>query len=251
MVIASASNMETFDRVYSIFSLPYLFNGVESYYETMQNKEITDLIYDKTIDQGVITVGWFDAGTRNFYGSKPIETVEDVAGLKIRVQPSPTNVAMMDAFNAGAVPMSFSEVYTALQNGTIDGAENNELALTTVKHGEVAKYYSYNMHQIVPDLIVANYNFVEGLEGRDREVFFEALEIAEKIEQEEWTKQTLEAIDHAENVMGVTFVEANVNSFREKVLPLHEKVISENENLRPIYEAIDAINNKYAGEVSN
>lgn len=81
----------------------------------MNNKSYTDEIYDTTIDQGIRVMGWFDAGTRNFYGSKAFQTVDDVKGLKIRVQPSPTNIAMMDAFNAGAVPMSFSEVYTALQ----------------------------------------------------------------------------------------------------------------------------------------
>lgn len=241
-VICSSSNMETFSSLYSIFSMPYLFSSQEAYYKTMENPEILKPIYESTISQGVESVGWFDAGTRNFYGHKPIKTVEDVKGMKIRVQPSPTNVAMMKAFNAGAVPMSFSEVYTALQNGTIDAAENNEIALTTVKHGEVAEYYSYNMHQIVPDLLVASTSFLDGLSDEEREIFDEATKIATEVEREEWTKKTDEAIKISKEKMGVEFVESDVMSFKERVLPLHEKMIKDNPEMSPIYEAIDKIN---------
>ena len=83
--------------------------------------------------------------------------------MKIRVQQSPASVAMMQAFGAAASPMSFGEVYTAIQQGVIDGAENNELALTNNKHGEVAKYYTYNMHQIIPDMLVGNLSLFRGL----------------------------------------------------------------------------------------
>lgn len=136
-VVGSASNMETFNPLYSIFSMPYLFVNEDAYHEVMATDAITDKVYQSTINSGVLSVGWFDAGTRNFYGTNPFNTVDDLKGLKIRVQPSPMNVQMMQAFDAGAVPMGFGEVYTALQNGTIDAAENNEFALTSVKHGEV------------------------------------------------------------------------------------------------------------------
>ena len=72
-------------------------------------------------------------------------------------------MAMVNAFGAAAAPMGFGEVYTAIQQGVIDGAENNELALTNNKHGEVAKYYCYNKHQMVPDMLVANLKFLNGL----------------------------------------------------------------------------------------
>lgn len=74
---------------------------------------------------------------------------------------------MVNAFGAAAAPMSFGEVYTAIQQGVIDGAENNELALTNNKHGEVAKYYSYNKHQMVPDMLVANLKFLNGLSRKN------------------------------------------------------------------------------------
>ena len=89
-------------------------------------------------------VTWLDAGTRNFYTvDTPIETPADLKGLKIRVQQSPTNVQMMSLLGGSATPMGFGDVYTALQSKIIDGAENNELALTDNGHGDVCKYYSY------------------------------------------------------------------------------------------------------------
>ena len=108
-------------------------------------------------------VTWYNAGTRNFYAKTPINTPDDLKGKKIRVQQSPASVAMANAFGAAAAPMGFGEVYTAIQQGVIDGAENNELALTNNKHGEVAKYYTYNKHQMVPDMLVANLKFLKQL----------------------------------------------------------------------------------------
>lgn len=101
---------------------------------------------------------------------------DDLKGLKIRVQQSPASVNMVKAFGAAASPMSFGEVYTAIQQGVIDGAENNELALTNNKHGEVAKYFSYDMHQTVPDMLIANRNFINGLSEDELEIFKEAQE---------------------------------------------------------------------------
>ena len=240
-VVCSTSNLETFADVYQIFSVPYLFNTYEAYLTAMNDEAFMRGIYDSTEDVGFKAVTWFTAGTRSFYANKPIRTVADIRGMKIRVQPSPTNVQMMRAFDAGAVPMSFGEVYTALQQGTIDGAENNEKALIDVKHGEVAKYYSYDLHQMVPDLLVANNRFIAELPQKDRQVFAEASAIATQVEVAEWDKQT-EAAKKQAAEMGVQFIEADVLSFKEKVLPMHQAVLQQNPKLRPIYEAIAGFN---------
>lgn len=89
--------------------------------------------------------------------------------------------------------MSFGEVYTAIQQGVIDGAENNELALTNNKHGEVAKYYTYNMHQIIPDMLVGNLKFIQGLDEDELKVFKEAALKSTEVELTEWDKCVEEA----------------------------------------------------------
>ena len=159
-VVAGTANLETFADVYEIFSMPYLFDSEEVYKSVMQDTEYMENVYASTDEAGFRVVTWYNAGTRNFYGKSPIRTPEDLKGKKIRVQQSPASVEMVKAFGAAAAPMGFGEVYTAIQQGVIDGAENNELALTNNKHGEVAKYYSYNKHQMVPDMLVANLKFL-------------------------------------------------------------------------------------------
>jgi tripartite ATP-independent transporter DctP family solute receptor len=238
--VASTANLETFDNVYEIFSMPYLFKSPESYHTVMENEQLMNGIYQSTEAAGFETVAWFTAGTRNFYASKPIKSPDDLKGKKIRVQQSPANVRMMEFFGAAAAPMSFGEVYTALQQNVIDGAENNELALTNNKHGEVARYYTYNQHQMVPDMLIANLRFLEDLTPEERAIFNEAAQKSTEVEIEEWNKQVDEAVKTAEQ-MGVEFIYPDIEPFREKVLPLHEELLNKNPKLRPIYNAIQKI----------
>lgn len=238
--VASTGNVETFDNVYQIFSMPYLFNGVEHYYEVMENKDLISGIYKSTAEAGFEAVTWYDAGTRNFYATTPINTPEDLRGKKIRVQQSPTNVRMMDLFGAAAAPMSFGEVYTAIQQKVINGAENNELALTSNKHGEVAKYYTYNHHQIVPDLLIGNLKLLDGLSPDERQVFDEAARLSTVIERDNWKKQVEEAKVQAEE-MGVEFLYPDIEPFKAKVLPLHDELLEQNPKLKPIYDQIQQI----------
>ena len=192
-VVAGTANLETFADVYEIFSMPYLFDSEEVYKSVMQDTEYMENVYASTDEAGFRVVTWYNAGTRNFYGKSPIRTPEDLKGKKIRVQQSPASVEMVKAFGAAAAPMGFGEVYTAIQQGVIDGAENNELALTNNKHGEVAKYYSYNKHQMVPDMLVANLKFLNSLSPEDYQVFKEAAALSTEVEMEEWDKSIEEA----------------------------------------------------------
>ncbi|MGN1317658.1 MAG: TRAP transporter substrate-binding protein [Lachnospirales bacterium] len=239
--VASTGNLETFDNVYQIFSMPYLFDDEEKYHKFMENDSLTEPIFKSTESSGFEAVAWLDAGVRNFYATTPIKTPEDLKGKKIRVQSSPTNVKMMEAFGAAAAPMSFGEVYTAIQQKVIDGAENNEFALTNNKHGEVAKYYTYNKHQMVPDILIGNYKFLQELPEDERKIFDEAAKECTRVERESWNNQIEEVKKKAVN-MGVQFIDTDVEKFKEKVLPLQEQIISNNEKLRPIYDEIQKIN---------
>ena len=187
--VASNSILETFSENYTIFNMPYLFASSDAYHAAMDDPEITDPIFESTKKAGFEAVTWIDAGTRNFYTvSKPIETPADLKGLKIRVQQSPTNVEMMNLLGGSATPMGFGEVYTALQSKVIDGAENNEMALTSNGHGDVCKYYSYDMHQMIPDILIGNCAFLDEMPEEDRAIFEEGFALVNQIEREEWTK---------------------------------------------------------------
>lgn len=241
-VVAGTANLETFAGVYEIFSMPYLFDSEEVYQSVMQDTEYMEQVYESTDEAGFRVVTWYNAGTRNFYGKKPIHTPEDLKSMKIRVQQSPASVAMVNQFGAAAAPMGFGEVYTAIQQGVIDGAENNELALTNNKHGEVAKYYSYNKHQMVPDMLVANLKFLNGLSQEEYQIFKEAALLSTEVEMEEWDKSIEEAKNIAVNDMGVEFIDVDVDAFKEKVLPLHESMLKENPKIADLYEHIQEVN---------
>lgn len=245
--IASNAILETFSKNYSIFNLPYLFSSAEAYHAAMEDLEVTDPIFLATAEAGFTAVTWLDAGTRNFYTvDKPINAPEDLKGLKIRVQQSPTNIAMMDALGGSATPMGFGEVYTALQSNIIDGAENNEMALTDNGHGDVCKYYSYDMHQMVPDILIGNLAFVEGLPEDERAIFEEGFELVNSVQREEWTKAVENAKEKAANDQGVEFIYPDTAPFQEACMPIHESVITGNEVLEKIYAMIQDYNAQYA-----
>lgn len=244
-VVAGTANLETFADVYEIFSMPYLFTSEEAYHEVMNDTDYMNQIYESTDEAGFRVMTWYNAGTRSFYATTPIETPDDLKGLKIRVQQSPASVSMANAFGAAASPMSFGEVYTAIQQHVIDGAENNELALTNNKHGEVAKYYSYNKHQMVPDMLIANLKFLESLSDEEREVFEEAARLSTEVEMEEWDDQVEEAKKIAEEDMGVEFIDVDVQLFKDKVSNVQEDMLKANPKLQDIYDHIQEVNEKY------
>lgn len=240
MTVASNSIMETFNPDFQIFNLPYLFESPEIYHAVMNDDEIVGPIFKGTSESGFMVVAWLDAGTRNFYLTDHfVDQPEDLRGMKVRVQQSPTNVRMMELLGGSATPMGFGEVYTAMQAGVIDGAENNELALTENGHGDVAKYYSYTLHQMIPDEVIASVKFLDELSDEERKIFEKGFLILQQTQQESWQEKVKEAKDHAENVMNVEFSYPDISPFRETVLPLHEEVLEKNPSLREVYEQIE------------
>lgn len=246
--VAGTPNLEIFADVYEVFSMPYLFTSEEAYFAAMNDTDYMNQVYASTADTGLQVVTWYNVGTRNFYAKKPIYTPDDMKGMKIRVQQSPASIKMAKAFGAAASPMSFGEVYTAIQQGVIDGAENNELALTDNKHGEVAKYFTYSKHQMIPDVLIANYKFLNGLSDEERAVFEEAARISTETELEEWETDVQAARKTAEEQMNVTFIEPDINEFKDKVKDVQEEMLEDNPSIRDLYEHIQQYNEQYAGE---
>ncbi|HAR80340.1 MAG TPA: TRAP transporter substrate-binding protein DctP [Succinivibrionaceae bacterium] len=237
----STANIESFDKIYAVFSVPFLFTSEKAYEEFVTDPKVIQELGVNSKKNGFRPLGAFTAGTRNFYSKEPIKSVADLQGKKFRVQAGPTNVKMMEAFGASATPMSFGEVYSALQQGVIDGAENNELALTDQKHGEVCKYFSYDGHQMCPDLIVGSEKFLSKLDPADLKVFEDAAKEAQKVEFEAWHKSIDNAKEKAKG-MGVTFIDVNANEFREKVLPLHQELLQSTPEMKAIYDEASAFN---------
>ncbi|RBW68698.1 TRAP transporter substrate-binding protein [Bacillus taeanensis] len=222
MTKVSASALEAFDSNYGIFSLPYIFQSKEHYYEVMDNSEAVQEIFQGTKDDGFIAIGWYDAGQRSIYTvDKKVTSPDDMSGLKIRVQESPTSISMIEAMGGAPTPMSYGEVYTSLQQGVIDGAENNETALTNSKHGEVAKAYTYTEHQYVPDVLIVSTAMWEKLSDDQRNAIQEAAKASSESHKDAW-KKAIEKSVNASKEMGVTFYTIDKQAFIDAASPLHE-----------------------------
>ena len=244
-VVAGTANVETFEDAYEIFSMPYLFTSEDAYHEVMNDTDYMEQLYNSTDQSGFRVLTWFDAGCRSFYSTKKIETPDDLVGQKIRVQQSPASVAMVQAFGAAAAPMAFGEVYTAIQQGVIQGAENNVLALTNNKHGEVAKYYSYTQHQMVPDVLLGNTKFLDSLSDEEYDIFMDAAQAATEEEMDEWDEAEEEAYNYAKNEQHVEFINVDVQAFRDKVVGVQQDMVDKNPKIRDMYDHIQEVNKKY------
>jgi tripartite ATP-independent transporter DctP family solute receptor len=138
----SAAAMESFAEAYKVFGLPYVFRSKEHTNKVLDGEIGRELLVS-TEDKWIHGLCYYDAGSRSFYTKdRPINHPDDLSGLKIRVMQSITAVEMMRALGGSATPITWGELYTALQSGVVDGAENNPPSLYTSRHYEVCKYYS-------------------------------------------------------------------------------------------------------------
>lgn len=221
----SSGLMESFSPLYGVFSLPYLFDSEKSFYQIMNDSSIMQQVYQSTQSQGFVGVGWYDSGARSFYMTKgPIRDVADLKGKKIRVMQSDTAIQTMKLLGASAVAMAQAEVYTSLQQGIIDGAENNEFALTVARHGEVAKYYSYDMHTRIPDVILMSNATAAKLTSQQQKALQEAINESMQVEQKAWHEAVEKARSTAKNQFGVHFYEVNKAPFKARVQPLYQQL---------------------------
>ncbi|KEJ94224.1 tripartite ATP-independent transporter solute receptor, DctP family [Pseudosulfitobacter pseudonitzschiae] len=219
MTRVSAGNLENFDPVFKAFTLPYIFTSEDQFYRVMTGP-VADQVYAATKDSGFTGLTFFDSGARSFYTSdKPIETPADLEGQKIRVMNSNSSIRMVEMMGGTPTPMPYAEIYTSLQQGVIDGAENNVTALTIGRHGEVAKYYSQDEHLRVPDFLVISNAAMDKLTAEQQAIVKQAAVNATEAFRGIWDKAVSDARTQAEE-MGVTFIEPDQAPFRDKVMPL-------------------------------
>lgn len=219
----SASSLEQFNPAYAIFSLPYVFESTEHYFTTMNESEAVQEIFRSTYDQGFFAIGWYDSGARSIYTTKdgPCETPADLKGLKIRTQDSPTSIEMIRNMGGAATPMSSGEVYTSLQQGIIDGAENNETVLVDDGHGEVAKSYTYTQHQYTPDIVIISTETWEGMSAEEQQALLNAMQKSWQVHEDKWQEIVQRNIDGAKE-MGVQFYTIDKTPFIQAVQPQHK-----------------------------
>lgn len=223
MTKVSGNTVEGFEPAYTIFSVPYLFKDRDHLYKVMDS-DIGEDIFQLTKDKGFIGLTWYDAGSRSFYTSndKPILKPSDLKGQKIRVQPSDTLIRNVELMGGSATPMPFNEVYTAMQQGVIDGAENNVTAMTDMNLGEVTTHFTFDEHMFTPDILVMSEEAFEKLSDEQQQAVKEAAKASTVYHKDLWEETSNEAIEEAE-AMGVEFHYPDKAPFEQAVKSLQEE----------------------------
>lgn len=239
MSLVAGSLLENFNEDFAVFNLPYVFDSAEHQMAVLNDQEVVGDLYDSLKDQGLFVAGAFHSGVRNVYNKeKPINTPEDLEGMKIRIIESDTNIQMMTQMGGTGTPMGQGEVYTAIQSGVIEGGENNELIYSNLKHAEIAPYYSYTKHLMFPDYLLVNSKLFDGMSEEHQQIFKEELLVAIDREVVMWDEDVKKAIADAE-AAGAVFNEADVEAFREATKPVVEsKLVTE--NAKALYEKVQA-----------
>jgi tripartite ATP-independent transporter DctP family solute receptor len=207
-------------------ALPYIFRSEDHMHKVMDGP-IGDQIKAAFEPAGLVALAFYDSGARSFYNAKkPIRTVADIKGLKFRVIQSDIFVDMAGALGANATPMPYGEVYSSVETGVIDGAENNFPSYDTAKHYEVAKYYSLDEHTILPEVLVMNKAAYDKLTADDQAIFKQAAKESVAKQRELWSAKTAQSRAIIEKA-GVTVNDVDKQGFIDAMKPVYEKHVKD------------------------
>ncbi|TIT60114.1 MAG: TRAP transporter substrate-binding protein, partial [Mesorhizobium sp.] len=206
-------------------SLPYMFRSVEHMRHVMDGP-IGDQILKAFEAHDLVGLAFYDSGARSFYNTKKdITSMADMKGMKFRVIQSDVFVDMVNALGANATPMAYGEVYSALQTGVIDGAENNWPSFESAKHYEVAKHYTMDQHQIVPEVLVMSKASWEKLSPEDQAIVRQAAKDSVVKMRELWDAQEKKSRDIVEKA-GVKVSEIDKQPLIDAMKPVYDKYLS-------------------------
>jgi tripartite ATP-independent transporter DctP family solute receptor len=223
MTKTSAAALEGFIPQMAIFSLPYLFRD-EDHFWAVLNEEVGKELLSQGEAKFLRGLCYYDAGSRNFYTkSRPVESPDDLAKLKIRVMNSATAMNMVEAFGASPTPIAWGELYTALAQGTVDGAENNLPSFSANKHYEVCKHFTLDGHSRVPDILLMGTKAWNKLSAQQQDWLAQAANDSATYQRQLWAEETLASRKLAESE-GVTVYEVDTAAFAEKVQPMLDRV---------------------------
>jgi tripartite ATP-independent transporter DctP family solute receptor len=210
----------------NVFNLPFLFRNTEHMQKIIDGPVGQAMLDKVTNNPQVRLIGlcWMDAGARNVYDSKkPIRTIEDLKGLKVRVMGNPMFVDMMNSLGGNGVAMGYDQVFSALQTGVVDGAENNPPSFVFDNHYQVAKYYSLTEHLIVPEMLVFSHVSWAMLSPEDQELIKKFSREAQLDERQLWQKVEAEAMQKMK-AAGIEIIPiADKKPFQDAVKPVWDK----------------------------
>jgi tripartite ATP-independent transporter DctP family solute receptor len=211
----------------NVFNLPYVFRNTTRMQHVIDGPIGQELLEKVTSSgKGLIGLCWMDAGARNFYNTKkPIKTMADLKGMKVRVMGNPMFVDMANSMGGNGVAMGYDQVFSALQTGVVDGAENNPPSFVFDNHYQVAKFYTVDEHLIVPEMLVFSKKAFDAMSKEDQALLIKFSKEAQQEERKLWEVYEQQAMDKAK-AAGIQIIQvsaADKKAFQDAVKPVWDK----------------------------
>jgi tripartite ATP-independent transporter DctP family solute receptor len=221
MTKTSTGPMESFVPAMQVFGLPYLFRDAEHFWKFADSEAGKELLH-KGADRNMYGLCYYDAGSRNFYTAiRQIKTPDDLKGLKIRVMNSPMAIKMVEMMGASPTPISWGELYSALAQGIVDGAENNPPSFYSNKHYEICKYFSVDEHVMLPDMLLISTPIWNKLSPQEQLWLQEAADASSRFQRELWAEKSDEALEEMKKLK-VEVYHPDKTPFMKKVAPMYD-----------------------------
>lgn len=222
----------------NVVSLPFIFSSIPQMYELMDGA-VGDAIGEGMRARGMVPLGWYDAGARSFYNSvRPINTPEDVEGLKIRVMSNDLFVKMVESMDGNATPMAFAEVYQSIQTGVVDGAENNPPSYESTSHFEVAQYYSLTEHLIIPECLCMALATWEKLTPEQQEIVMDAGRASADLQRGLWQEREAASMEIVQAGGTTVNTIADKGPFQAAMGPVYDQFLADNPDLTDLVNMI-------------
>lgn len=205
-----------------VFDLPYMFESRDHFYRVLDGEIGQYFAKEKMAEKDFIGLGYFDGGIRSVYSTEKIVSLADIKGKKLRVPESPIFMGMMDAFGAAGTPMPVGDIYTSLETGVIDGAENAPIFYESEKHYEAAKYFIKTEHMMTPDIVLMSKSYFESLPTDAQEAIMQAAAEMVEFERNLWQEMEAKSLERLE-AAGVEFVEVDKSEFQEAAKKVWEE----------------------------
>ncbi|GAK98060.1 TRAP-type C4-dicarboxylate transport system [Nonlabens tegetincola] len=233
----SAATLSNFVPEYNVFGIPYLFRDKQHQFDVLEN-EIGKSILEKGDEFWLRGLCYYDAGSRSFYTSdKAIRTPEDLEGLKIRVMNNQMAINMVNSMGGSATPLAYGELYTAIQQGVVDGAENNPPSFVSSNHYEISKYYTLDQHSSLPDVLLIGTKYWDKLSEQEKSWVQQAADESAQAQKVFWNESVEESMKVARKA-GVEIITPEKSLFAEKSKSVLENFVNEYPELEPIVNQI-------------
>ena len=233
----SAATLSNFVPEYHVLGIPYLFRDKQHQFDVLEG-DIGKTILEKGSKFWLRGLCYYDAGSRSFYTSnRAIRTPEDLKGLKIRVMNNQMAINMVNSMGGSATPLAYGELYTAIQQGVVDGAENNPPSFVSSNHYEISKYYTLDQHSSVPDVLLIGTKYWNKLSEEEKKWVQDAADESAQAQKIFWNDSVEESMEIAKNA-GVEVIIPDKSLFTEKSKSVVEEFVIKYPEMAPMVKQI-------------